>query len=150
MVTNTPERWYQRFAWVILFVLGILLVVNILVVAGVADPATEFQDDTGTSWQAFEAAYPGVANAYMLNQRLLFANFGSLTLFALAVTYFAFRKGQRWAWFAMWLFAATLTLTGILFDPLKRPDPGAVYAVFAAVTVVGLLLPIRKFFPKQT
>ena len=151
MITTqqSQEKPYQRYAWVILFLLGILLVVNIVVVAGIEDHSHEFKEDTGIAWNEFAAAYPGVANAYVLNQRLLYVGFTSLALFALVITYFAFRQGQRWAWFAMWLFAVALALTAILFNPSKRPDPGVVYAAFAAVTVIGLLLPIRKFFPRQ-
>jgi hypothetical protein len=147
---QTQEKAYQKYAWVILFLLSILLVVNIVIVAGVVDHASEFQEDTGVTWQELMAAYPGVANAYVLNQQLLYVGFTSLALFALVITYFGVRHGYRWAWFAMWLFAVTLALTAILFNPSKRPDPGIVYAGFAMVTVIGLLLPIRKFFPKQS
>ena len=149
-VRQPQEKAYQKYAWVILFVLGILLVVNMMIVAGVEDHAYEFHEDTGVTWQEFAADYPGVASAYTLNLELLFLIFGSLALFALVVTYFGFRQGQRWAWFTMWLFAATLALTAILFGPSKRPDPGAIYAGFAVITVIGLLLPIRKFFPQQS
>lgn len=147
---QSQEKVYQKYAWVILFLLSALLVVNIIIVAGVEDHGYEFQKDTGVTWQEFSAAYPGVAEAYGLNQQLLYIGFTSLALFALIVTYFGFRQGQRWAWFAMWLLAVALALTAILFGPSQRPDPGAVYAAFAAVAVIGLLLPIRKFFPRQS
>lgn len=143
------EKAYQRYAWVILLLVNTLLAVNVAVVAAV-DRATAFQGDTGVLWQEFTVAYPSVANAYMLNLWLLSVVYTGLALFALIITYFGFRQGQRWAWFAMWLLGAVLTLTAILFNPLKRPDPGMTYAAFAAVTVIGLLLPIRKFFPKQS
>jgi hypothetical protein len=147
---QSQEKAYQIYAWVILFLLSALLVVNIVIVAGVEDHAYEFQQDTGIKWQEFVAAYPGVADAYVLNQKLLYVGFTDMALFALIITYFGVRHGYRWAWFAMWLFAAALALTAILFGPSQRPDPGAVYAAFAVVTVIGLLLPIRKFFPKQS
>jgi ABC-type proline/glycine betaine transport system permease subunit len=147
---QSQEKAYQKHAWVILFALSILLVVNIVIVAGIADHANQFQRDTGIAWEEFVAAYPSVANAYVLNQRLLYVGFMSLALFALIITYFGFRQGHRWAWFAMWLFAAALGLTAILFTPSKRLDPGVVYAAYATVTVIGLLLPVRKFFPGQS
>ena len=149
-VRQSQEKAYQKYAWVILFLLSALLVVNIVIVAGVADHAYEFQKDTGIAWQEFAAVYPSVADAYVLNQQLLYVDFTVLALFALFITYFGVRQGQRWAWFAMWLLAAVLALTAIPFGPLKRPDPGAVYAAFAVVTVIGLLLSYRKFFPKPS
>ncbi len=150
MAQRFQEKAYQRYAWVILFLLSTLLVVNIVVVAGLADHAHEFQEDTGIAWNEFATAYPDVASAYLLNQRLLYVGFTCLALFALLITYFGLRQGQHWAWFAMWLLAAALTLTAVLFNPSKRPDPGVVYAAFALVTVIALLLPIRKFFPHRS
>ena len=151
METARPlqEKAYQRYAWIILFLRSSLLVVNVVIVAGIEDHALEFQEDTGTTWQEFGAAYPGIANAYVLSQRLQYVAFTSLALFALVITYFGFRQGQRWAWFAMWLFAAALMLTALLFAPSKRPEIGVLYGTFVPVTVVGLLLPIRKFLPRQ-
>ena len=147
---QSQERAYQKYAWVILFALGVLLVVNIVIVAGVEDHASEFQKDTGVTWQEFTAAYPGVANAYVLNQQLLYVGFTSLALFALIIIYFGFRQGQRWAWYAMWLLPAMLTLPAMLLSQSRRPEIGAFYGVFTIAAVIGLLLPIRKFFPQQS
>ncbi len=130
--------------------LGILLVVNILIVAGVEDHALEFKKDTGVAWDEFTAAYPGVAASYIQEQRLLYMGFASLALFALVITYFGFRQGHRWAWFAMWLLPITLTLAALLLSQSRRPEIGAFYGGFTGVAVIGLLLPIRKFFPKQS
>jgi hypothetical protein len=147
---QSQESAYQKYAWVILLALGILLVLNILIVAGFEDRANEFKGDTGVALDEFTAAYPGVANAYILTQRLLYVGFASLTLFALVITQFGFRQGHRWAWFAMWLLPITLALTALLFAPSRRPEIGAFYAGFPPVAVIGLLLPIRKFFPTQS
>ncbi|MBI1259502.1 MAG: hypothetical protein GC204_18700 [Chloroflexi bacterium] len=143
------EKAYQRYAWVILFLLSALLVLDIVIVAGVEDHASEFQKDTGVTWQEFTTAYPGVADAYVLNQRLLYVGFTSLALFGLVVTWVGFRHGDRWAWFAMWLLVAALALTALLFAPSRRPEIGAVYGGFGLVALIALLLPIRKFFPSS-
>ncbi|MCC6192035.1 MAG: hypothetical protein IT318_23650 [Anaerolineales bacterium] len=147
---QSQVRAYQEYAWVILFLLSALLVVTTLIVAGVEDHAHEFQADTGATWVEFTAAYPGVADAYVLTQRLLYVGFISLALFALIITYFGVRQGHRWAWWAMWLLPAALVLTTLLFLQSRRPETGAVYGGFAAVAVIGLLLPIRKFVPGQS
>ncbi|MCC7451763.1 MAG: hypothetical protein IT324_30420 [Anaerolineae bacterium] len=148
-VHQSPEKAYQRYAWVILFLLGILLVVNIVVVAGVEDHVHEFQEDTGTAWNEFAAAYPSVADAYVQNQRLLFLCFASVALFAVIITYFGFRNGNRWAWYAMWLLPATLTVTTIWMIPARQTELPILYGGFTLVAVIGLLLPIRKFFPRE-
>lgn len=146
--TRQPqEKAYRKYAWIILFLLSALLVVNIVLVFGLVDFASEFQKETGVTWQEFSAAYPGVADTYMLSQRLLAVGFAGVGLLALFVTYFGVRRGQRWAWLAMWVFAGMLALAAILFSPSNRLDISGFYAVFSVVTVMALLLPIRKFFP---
>jgi len=144
------EKAYHKYAWIVLFALGVLLVVNILVVAGVEDHVAEFAKDTGVAWDALTAAYPGVAAAYTLNQRLLYVGFASLVLFGLVITWFGFRPGHRWAWFAMWLLPITLASTALLMTQSRQPELPVLYGGFAIVAVIGLLLPIRKFFRKRS
>lgn len=151
MRTTQPlqGKAYQRYAWVLLFLLGTLLVVNIVVVAGVEDHTQQFQEDTGTTWQEFAAAYPGVADAYVQNQHLLFLCFASVALFAVIITYFGFRNGNRWAWYAMWLLPAMLAVTTILVIPARQTELPILYGGFTLVAVIGLLLAFRGFFPRQ-
>lgn len=141
---------YQRYAWILLFVLEILLALNILIVIALAaDPAT-FEMDTGVAWAEFSAAYPTVATAYRLEQTLAYVGYLSLALLALFVTYFAFRQGRRWAWVALWVLPGALALTAVLLALSDQPGLGAYYGGFAIVVAIGLLLPIRQFFPKAT
>ncbi len=144
-----PERAYQKYAWIILFVLGILLVVNILVVAAFISGKDDFKVDTGASWDEFAAAYPGVASGFLVEQRLSYTGAAGLALFAVTVSFFGLRQRRRWAWFAMWLLPAALTVMALLLTLSSRPDVGAFYWGFTVTAVLGLLLPIRLFFPKQ-
>lgn len=147
---SLQEKAYQKYAWIVLFALGILLVVNIFVVAGVEDHVSEFGKDTGVAWDAFSAAYPSVAAAYTLNQRLLYVGFASLVLFGLVITWFGFRTGHRWAWFAMWLLPIALAATALLMTQARQRELPVLYGGFAIVAVIGLLLPVRKFFRKRS
>ena len=143
---QSQEKAYQKYAWVILFVLSILLVVNIAFVAVFEDHPSEFGKDTGATWSAFTSAYPDVAAAYTFQQHLVYAAFASLALFALLASYFGLRKGDRWAWFSLWLLPAMLILTTLLFFLQSRqPAVGFVYGIYALVAVIGLLLTYRKF-----
>ena len=151
MTTAHPsqERAYQKYAWVILFVLGILLVVNIVVVA-FESGATQFNEDTGAAWDEFATVYPGVAAAYTLDQRLLLVGFASLALFSLVITWCGLRQGQRWAWVALWLLPIAFAVTAILATQGRRSELPVLYGGLALVAVIGLLLPIRKFFRQQS
>jgi hypothetical protein len=70
-----------------------------------------------------------------------------MALFALVVTYFGYHQGHRWAWFAMWLLPIMLTLATLVLSQSRRPEISVFYGVIAILDVIGLLLPIRKFFP---
>ncbi len=147
--STTNEKAYQKHAWILLFGVGILLALNILALAAFVAGPEQFEVDTGVAWDEFSGAYPSVATAYKLEQRLAYMGFVSVALFALVITFVGFRQGHRWAWYAMWLLPATLALTAVLLALSDQPGIGAFYGVFVVVTVIGLLLPIRKFFPKS-
>ncbi len=148
--SQVTESTLQRRGWIFLFVLEILLALNILLVIAIYEGPDDFEAETGVAWAEFSEAYPTVATAYRLEQRVALASYLSLTLFALSITFFAFRKGRRWAWFTMWVLPGTLAVTAALFVPGGLPDLTTYYGGFAIVAIVGLLLPIRKFFSKST
>ena len=148
---QSQERVYQKYAWVILFLLSILLLVNITFVALFEDHPSEFAKDTGATWSALTSAYPGVAAAYTFQQHLVYAAFASLALFAVLTSYFGLRKGYRWAWFSLWLLPAMLILTTLLFFLQSRqPGVGFIYGTYALVSVIALLLPGRKILSRQS
>ena len=147
---QSQEKIYQQYAWLILFIVCGLLVVNMVIVGMIEDRAAQFQKDTGVARDALMADYPGVPAAYNLNLSLLYVSLAGLASFALAVTWFGFRTGNRWAWFVMWLLPALLIIMFLLMQQSSLPEIGAIYAGFAIAAVIGLLLPIRKFFPGQS
>jgi Mn2+/Fe2+ NRAMP family transporter len=115
------EKAYQKYAWVILFALGVLLTLNnlILLVAGIA--------------QASAIGYLG------------------FSLLATVIAFFNYRNRERWAWYAMWIFPAVLVLTAIrLFSENEDRGLALMFTAFAALSLLGLLLPSRMFFPKKT
>ncbi|WP_409181028.1 hypothetical protein F9C11_31720 [Amycolatopsis sp. VS8301801F10] len=60
---------------------------------------------------------------------------------------FPFRAGQRWAWFALW-FYPVFWLAHLVFG--LPPGTDHVHqAVFAALSLAGLLAPARSFFPAE-
>ena len=68
-----------------------------------------------------------------------------LGLFGLVITLIPFRRLERWAWFTLWLYP-----TFWLVHLLGRLPPGKDHihqVVFIVLSLAGLLLPIRRFFP---
>ncbi len=72
--------------------------------------------------------------------------FAAFNLVALIVIIIPFRRLERWAWYTTWILPAGLALPAIL-----ESNPGIVifYSTVSAVLVLGLLLTMRDFFPKQ-
>ena len=68
-------------------------------------------------------------------------------LFGLLITTFAYRRRERWAWFALWYYPVfwTAHLVGGLPPGKEHVHQG----VFIVVSLAGLLLPVREFFPRR-
>ena len=68
-------------------------------------------------------------------------------LFGLLITLIAYRRRERWAWFALWYYP--LFWTAHLVGDLP---PGKVHVhqvVFIILSLAGLLLPVREFFGRR-
>jgi uncharacterized membrane protein HdeD (DUF308 family) len=68
-------------------------------------------------------------------------------IFGLLITTIAYRRRERWAWFALWYYPGfwTAHLVGGL-------PPGKEHVhqiVFIVLSLAGLLLPVREFFPQR-
>ncbi|MER6566804.1 hypothetical protein ABT288_11530 [Streptomyces sp. NPDC001093] len=69
-------------------------------------------------------------------------------LFGVLITLVPFRRGERWAWYAQWYYPAfwIAHLGGGL-----PPGKDHVHQVVSIVlSLAGLLLPVRDFFPRVT
>ncbi len=62
----------------------------------------------------------------------------------MAISLTSYRRGDRWAWYTLW----TIPAFTVLLYALQLVDPQVDW-LFAAISLVGLLLPYRKFFPKK-
>jgi hypothetical protein len=89
---------------------------------------------------------PGFANfvlfVYRYYAEAIFLG-GFLTL---AISLTAYRRGERWSWYAFWLLPITVVLQ-IIDEYSVAISP--TYYVFLIVVLAGLILPYRKFFPKK-
>jgi len=82
---------------------------------------------------------------FILKEPLLFLGFAFFNLYALMVILIPFRRGEKWAWFATWLFPIGLALPGFL----TQGSEIAFYYGVAAVCALGLFLTTQDFFPKR-
>ena len=80
-----------------------------------------------------------------LPERLAALVFAVLTT-SLSVT--GYRRGRKWAWFALLYTPPYFLVEAYLLNVPPYFDWGLA-AFFALLSVVGLILPYRKFFPKK-
>src|SRR4051794_18906801 len=68
-------------------------------------------------------------------------------LFGLLITTIAYRRRERWAWFALWYYP--LFWTAHLLSGLPPGKDHVHQVVFIILSLVGLLLPVREFFGRR-
>ncbi len=68
-------------------------------------------------------------------------------LFGLLITTISYRRRERWAWFALWYYP--LFWSAHLLGGLPPGKEHVHQVVFVALSLAGLLLPLREFFPRR-
>jgi hypothetical protein len=145
------ERGYVKYGWVVYLFLGLLwLVVGL---TQVFNPDVLLEDEaqhvTDMSLSEFEASCPEATEL----ARFLFGAVGMLktswSFLVLAITLTGYRRGEKWAWYTLWLVPALLVGQG-LFNSVFLGDFKEMlqWIPITTVSLVGLFLPFRKFFPK--
>ena len=146
------ERVYEKYGWVVYLALALLWLVvglyQIFLPAGLAE--TDVQLILGMSLSELAAVSPVVMD-YV---RWLYGSLGVLkvswSFLVLAITLTVYRKGEKWAWYIMWLVPGVL-VGSRLFNTFFLGDilqmlPGI---PIISISLVGLFLPYRKFFPRK-
>lgn len=119
------ESAYERYGWMILTTSIVLSCISALVTT--LPPISWFFDPI------YESAYP-IMGAWGVTWM-------GFNLYALLMTLIPFRRGERWAWYALWLLPLLLLSQFVL-------APDLIFnALLAIIAAVGLVLPYRRFFP---
>jgi len=119
------QRAYERYGWMILAASAVLGIVSALMTT--LPPISWFWDPLFTSGYSIMGAWG--------------LSWISFDLLALTVILVPFRRGERWAWYALWLLPLLLLAQFVLAPDL------ILNAVLAAIAAAGLVLPFRRFFP---
>lgn len=126
-------RLLQSKAWILLLFMQILMF--IITISGENGPVGD-----GSVLQAFlsnEQTDSGIE--LKLRGTLILG----MTIFGFSIIINGYRKGIRWAWYACWVYPIFFVLHIIGFGTYL-PD-----AIFLFISLIGLLLPYKKFFNKQ-
>ncbi|MFP5253351.1 MAG: hypothetical protein ACLGH4_06105 [Actinomycetes bacterium] len=152
-----PRRRGERIGWVLLVLAGLPFVLFGVTAVLFGVSASDFpvglpggpdavDSTTGVPWQEVVS---GNATAMTLLRGvsrvagLAFLGFGLLVITVAVVPY---RRGERWAWYALWVvpvFMGGLVVHELGGDFVQMP------ALLLAASLAGLLLPYRAFFPRR-
>ena len=143
------ERAYVKYGWVVYLFLGLLWVVYGLTQVFNPDNLRDAQHITGLSLSELEVKSPEATELVYFLYGALGMLKTSWSFLVLAITLTGFREGEKWAWFTMWLVPATLVGQG-LFNSVLLGDFNEMlpWIPITTVSLAGLFLPYRKFFPR--
>lgn len=145
-----PEQGYEKYAWVLLLAVGIAGAIGIYpFLLGIEPSPQYFKSMTGNSWDSFIGSGEGMVPYVQESLRLTGVLFLGMCIFLMAISATSFRKGERWAWYVSWYYPIMLAWVSWLLyvGGGNEWDSWPLHVVFTAMCLLGLLLPIRKFFP---
>jgi hypothetical protein len=149
--------FFERHAWQVFATLSVILVtfgVGDMMSGGATFQSGEvvlFKGLTGTSWDELRGSDPGAAK--LIDHQVRTGGLALLAagLFSLAISLTALRRGERWAWMAMWTWPLWVVLIYPLFW-VAEPHPSAGTPVpiisgtiFLVITVATLGLSYRRY-----
>jgi hypothetical protein len=130
-----------RVSWALLTTVTTLGTLNGLYLLLV--PVGDQTELAGRTWERFAAQDPEVASIYAMDLAVLGIIWAAFGLLGSIVSVVPYRRGDRWAWYALWLVPITYGAAATRFL-IDRYDAGFWIAGLTAAAVVGLLIPIRR------
>jgi hypothetical protein len=143
----TTERWYERYAWIVFAIIGLMgMVIALPVLIDPSAGADVFRRLDSMALPATIAADPAVRGYVEFVYRFAFTATFGLDLMTVLIAAFAFRRGARWAWLAF-LYWPGLYFTNLLtYEPAARP----VQLAMLVVTTAALGASFRKVWQGTT
>jgi hypothetical protein len=148
----TNEKVYEKYAWIIPFAIGLIfLPAAVPHMLGVNTDPSLVEDIIGMTEDEFEDAHPTFFDLYTF-----YLSGGGLSdlgvaFFIITISLTAYRRGEKWAWYAFWFIPAFfLGFVAINFSIDAGPSLLLPLTLFVILSLLGLLLPYRKFFPSKT
>ena len=145
------ERANEKYGWVVFLFLGLLWVVVGLVQVFSPDELlrTDTQLITGMSWSELKTLSPVATDLVRFHYGGMGLLKTSWSFLVLAITLTGYRRGEKWAWYTMWLVPALLVWNAIYnVNFTGNVNQMLEWIPVTTVSLLGLLLPYRKFFPR--
>ncbi len=136
MNVSRTERKYEKYAWILLFASGIVSLILALRLILLPNPFNSGLSATGGQ----------VTGSFLIG----------MNVFGVAIILKAFRRGERWAWYILWFYPVLWISHFIVLGLQGHWSDVGVFDLdvdeivpLVILSLIGLLLPYRKFFPKK-
>jgi hypothetical protein len=141
----TAARWYERYAWIVFAIIGIMgLVIALPVLINPAAGAGVFAQLDGMTLPAAISADPAARTYAEFVYRFAFGATFGLDLMTVLIAVFAFRRGARWAWIAFCYWPALFFTNLLTYEASARP----VQLTMLAITIAALAATYRTTWRK--
>ena len=144
------KRVFEKYAWLVFLFLGLLWVVVGFTQAFYPDrvAVNDALRVTDMSWSDLKDSSPEASDLV----RFLYGHMGLLKMswsfLVIAITLTGFRRGEKWAWYTMWLVPIVLVSSGLFNAWFFGGVSHALQSIpIVTISLLVLLLPYRKFFP---
>lgn len=155
-MAERPGKWFERYAWILLVVVALpFLIFGVSAVlfglslsdfpVGLPGGPDAVKSLTGMTWDETLRSNPAALTLLRGISRVAGMAFLGFAIVAIVVSSSAYRRGERWAWFALWTLPAFMV--GLLLHE-REGQFIQMPATLLVVSLLGLLLPSRRFFQK--
>ena len=145
------EKIHEKYSWIIIFVIGVLILVGGAPHAlGVNTDPGIVESIIGLAMSEFKVSNPNFYDLYDFYFRAGGWSDMGFAFFVVVISATAYRKGEKWAWYILWSVPVFFLGHAAITLSFGESTSGLIpyITVFVILSLLGLLLPFRKFFPK--
>jgi hypothetical protein len=153
MKNRKNEKFYEKYTWIVFFVIGVLVLTGAIphTLGFNTDPVL-VQSISGQTINNLKVSSPMLFNLYNFYFRGGGLSDLGFAFFLMVISITAYRQLQKWAWYSF-CFVPIYFLSWIgLSSTLPSASQSSLVPplmVFIILSLLGLLLPFRKFFPNK-
>ncbi len=145
MTSARSEKAYEKYAWVLLFVSSALfLPTSVFFIHSFF--VMPYVVTTGDLSNVLGGSPPIATWIRGIFRDTAIAQLG-IAIFGMSIAAVSYRRGERWAWYALWylpvVFLAYIGSQVVLGNSVAPPT------VLLIISLLGLLLPTRRFWPRK-
>jgi len=146
-------KFNEKYAWLIFVIIGIIVMIGAIphILGFNTDPAL-VKTISGKTIDELRSLNPMFFNLYSFYFRGGGLSDLGFAFFLIAISLTAYRQGQKWAWYAFWFVPVYFLAWISLSSKLPFESKSSLFLpliILTALSLVGLLLPFRKFFPNK-